>query len=49
MNDAPSQVTRRSTLAVIGAAGAAAGLTTVGRLAAAGSQSPRPERRCLDR
>ncbi len=42
MNDAPSRVTRRSTLAVIGAASAAAGLATVGRLATAGSQSPRP-------
>ena len=43
MNDAPSRVTRRSTLAVIGAAySAAAALTTVVHPAAARSQSSRP-------
>jgi hypothetical protein len=41
VNDLPNRLSRRSTLAVVGAA-SAVGLASVGRLAAAGSQPPPP-------
>ncbi len=47
MNDAPNRVTRRSTLSVMGAAGAAAGLAAIGRPAAAGSPPPRTTKGAL--